>query len=352
MALFKSLSGISGMWSQDMAIDLGTANTLVVLKSKGVVLNEPSVVAVITDGGKKSVLAVGDEAKTMLGRTPGNIAAIRPLKDGVIADFVVTEEMIKHFIKKVHKKTAFANPRILICVPTGSTPVERKAIQDSALAAGARKVQLIEEPIAAAIGAGLPISEATGSMVVDIGGGTTEIAVISMGDIVNANSVRVGGEDMTEILIEWLRREHQILVDTGIAENIKHAVGSAYQYDKEPQVTVTGRDIVRGIPKQVLLEASDVRNALQPIVNDIIEAVRISLSQTPPALVSDIDKDGAWLTGGGSLLKQMDKKIAEELGIPVNITDDPLSSVVIGSGICLERFQDYKSVLKLSPKPN
>lgn len=251
------------------------------------------------------------------------------------------------------KRTLFSPAlKMVVCIPSGVTEVEKRAVIDSAEHAGAKDVWLIMEPMAAAIGIGIDVLEPKGNMVIDIGGGTTEIAVISMGDIVNANSVRVGGEDMTEILIEWLRREHQILVDTGIAENIKHAVGSAYQYDKEPQVTVTGRDIVRGIPKQVLLEASDVRNALQPIVNDIIEAVRISLSQTPPALVSDIDKDGAWLTGGGSLLKQMDKKIAEELGIPVNITDDPLSSVVIGSGICLERFQDYKSVLKLSPKPN
>ena len=220
MSLFKSLSGLSGMWSQDMAIDLGTANTLVVLKGKGVVLNEPSVVAVMTDGGKKSVLAVGDEAKTMLGRTPGNIQAIRPLKDGVIADFVVTEEMIKHFIKKVHKKTAFANPRILICVPTGSTPVERKAIQDSALAAGARKVQLIEEPIAAAIGAGLPISEATGSMVIDIGGGTTEIAVMSLGGVVYSKSLRVAGDAMDTSIINYMRKKFNLLIGDSTAEKI------------------------------------------------------------------------------------------------------------------------------------
>jgi rod shape-determining protein MreB len=250
------------------------------------------------------------------------------LRDGVISEIEMAEELVKTLLSRAIGR-AYSRPRIVICVPNGVTSVEQRSIETAAHATGASEVFTIEEPMAAAIGSGLNIFEPYGNMIVDIGGGTTEIAVISMGDIVNANSVRVGGEDMTEILIEWLRREHQILVDTGIAENIKHAVGSAYQYDKEPQVTVTGRDIVRGIPKQVLLEASDVRNALQPVVND-----------------------RAWLTGGGSLLKQMDKKIAEELGIPINNSDDPLSSVVIGSGICLERFQDYKSVLKLSPKPN
>ena len=242
--------------------------------------------------------------------------------------------------------------RIVMCVPNGVTSVEQRSIETAAHATGASEVFTVEEPMAAAIGAGLQIYEPFGNMVIDIGGGTTEIAVISMGDIVNANSVRVGGEDMTDRLIEWLRAEHSMLVDEGIAESLKHAVGSAYQFDKEPQVTVTGRDIVKGVPKQVLLEASDVRQALSPVVQEIIEAVRVSLSQTPPALVSDIDKYGAWLTGGGSLLKQIDRKIAEELGIPINMTEDPLSTVVVGSGICLERFADYKSVLKSSPKPN
>ena len=337
------------MISRDIAIDLGTANTLIWVKGKGLVLNEPSIVAKNTTDQR--IIAIGNEAKEMLGRTHSSISTIRPLRDGVIADYKMNDALLQGFIRKLNI-SRISRPRIVICVPNGVTSVEQRSIETAAHATGASEVFTIEEPMAAAIGSGLNIFEPYGNMIVDIGGGTTEIAVISMGDIVNANSVRVGGEDMTEILIEWLRREHQILVDTGIAENIKHAVGSAYQYDKEPQVTVTGRDIVRGVPKQVLLEASDVRNALQPVVNDIIEAIRISLSQTPPALVSDIDKDGAWLTGGGSLLKQMDKKIAEELGIPINNTEDPLSSVVLGSGICLERFQDYKSVLKLSPKPN
>ena len=347
------LKRLRGLFSNDLSIDLGTANTLVYVKERGIILDEPSVVAIRNNQGQRTVVAVGAEAKKMLGRTPGNITAIRPLKDGVIADFQVTEEMLKHFVQRVHEDSFVRpSPRILVCVPCESTQVERRAIRESVLKAGAREVRLIEEPMAAAIGAGLQIYEPFGNMVIDIGGGTTEIAVISMGDIVNANSVRVGGEDMTEVLIDWLRAEHQILVDSGIAESIKHAVGSAYQYEREPQVTVTGRDIVKGIPKQVLLEASDVRNALAPVVNNIVEAIRISLSQTPPALVSDIDKDGAWITGGGSLLKQIDKKIAEELGIPINTSEDPLSSVVIGSGICLERFQDFKSILKLSPRPN
>ena len=323
----------------DIAIDLGTANTLIYVKGVGVVVDEPTLLAV--NKSDKSIITIGREAKKLIGRVPEKIELVRPLRDGVISEIEMAEELVKTLLSRAIGR-AYSRPRIVICVPNGVTSVEQRSIETAAHATGASEVFTIEEPMAAAIGSGLNIFEPYGNMIVDIGGGTTEIAVISMGDIVNANSVRVGGEDMTEILIEWLRREHQILVDTG----------SAYQYDKEPQLTVTGRDIVRGVPKQVLLEASDVRNALQPIVNDIIEAIRISLSQTPPALVSDIDKDGAWLTGGGSLLKQMDKKIAEELGIPVNNTDDPLSSVVIGSGICLERFQDYKSVLKLSPKPN
>ena len=321
----------------DIAIDLGTANTLIYVKGVGVVVDEPTLLAV--NKSDNSIITIGREAKKLIGRVPDTIELVRPLRDGVISEIEMAEELVKTLLSRAIGR-AYSRPRIVICVPNGVTSVEQRSIETAAHATGASEVFTIEEPMAAAIGSGLNIFEPYGNMIVDIGGGTTEIAVISM------------GEDMTEILIEWLRREHQILVDTGIAENIKHAVGSAYQYDKEPQVTVTGRDIVRGIPKQVLLEASDVRNALQPVVNDIIEAIRISLSQTPPALVSDIDKDGAWLTGGGSLLKQMDKKIAEELGIPINNTDDPLSSVVIGSGICLERFQDYKSVLKLSPKPN
>ena len=333
----------------DIAIDLGTANTLIYVKGVGVMIDEPTLLAVNKSDG--SILTIGKEAKKLIGRVPDTIELVKPLRDGVISEIDMAEELVKALLTKAIGK-AYSRPRIVICVPNGVTSVEQRSIETAAHATGASEVFTIEEPMAAAIGSGLNIFEPYGNMIIDIGGGTTEIAVISMGDIVNANSVRVGGEDMTEVLIDWLRTEHQILIDSGIAESIKHAIGSAYQYDREPQVTVTGRDIVKGIPKQVLLEASEVRNALSPVVNNIVEAIRLSLSQTPPALVSDIDKDGAWITGGGSLLKQMDKKIAEDLGIPINTSEDPLSSVVIGSGICLERFQDYKSILKLSPKPN
>ena len=333
----------------DIAIDLGTANTLIYVKGVGVMIDEPTLLAVNKSDG--SILTIGKEAKKLIGRVPDTIELVKPLRDGVISEIDMAEELVKALLTKAIGK-AYSRPRIVICVPNGVTSVEQRSIETAAHATGASEVFTIEEPMAAAIGSGLNIFEPYGNMIIDIGGGTTEIAVISMGDIVNANSVRVGGEDMTEVLIDWLRTEHQILIDSGIAESIKHAIGSAYQYDREPQVTVTGRDIVKGIPKQVLLEASEVRNALSPVVNNIVEAIRFSLSQTPPALVSDIDKDGAWITGGGSLLKQMDKKIAEDLGIPINTCEDPLSSVVIGSGICLERFKDYKSILKLSLKPN
>ena len=344
MALFKSLSGLSGMWSQDMAIDLGTANTLVVLKSQGVVLNEPSVVAVITDGGKKSVLAVGDEAKTMLGRTPGNIAAIRPLKDGVIADFVVTEEMIKHFIKKVHKKTAFANPRILICVPTGSTPVERKAIQDSALAAGARKVQLIEEPIAAAIGAGLPISEATGSMVVDIGGGTTEIAVMSLGGVVYSKSLRVAGDAMDGSIINYMRKKFNLLIGDSTAEKIKKEIGTALPTSNNTYL-MKGRDIRSGTPKEITLKEEDTSEALKPVLTQIMGGIKDALEKTPPELSADLVDMGLVLTGGGALLKNIDKLISKETGLPVVIAEDPLSCVALGTGKALDDEQSFSTLL-------
>ena len=333
----------------DIAIDLGTANTLIYVKGVGVVIDEPTLLAV--NKNDNSVITIGKEAKKLVGRVPDSIELIKPLRDGVISEIEMAEELVKTLLTKAIGR-AYSRPRIVICVPNGVTSVEQRSIETAAHATGASAVFTVEEPMAAAIGSGLNIFDPYGNMIIDIGGGTTEIAVISMGDIVNANSVRVGGEDMTEVLIDWLRSEHQILIDSGIAESIKHAIGSAYKFDREPQVTVTGRDIVKGIPKQVLLEASDVRNALSPVVNNIVEAIRLSLSQTPPALVSDIDKDGAWITGGGSLLKKMDKKIAEDLGIPINTSEDPLSSVVIGSGICLERFQDYKTILKSSPKPN
>ncbi len=340
----KLFAKISEIWSTDMAIDLGTANTLVVLKGKGVVLNEPSVVAVVDEKGKKSVIAVGDEAKTMLGRTPGNIQAIRPLKNGVIADFIVTEEMIKHFIKKVHNKKSFANPRILICVPTGSTPVERKAIQDSALAAGARRVQLIEEPIAAAIGANLPIQEATGSMVVDIGGGTTEIAVMSLGGVVYSNSMRIAGDSMDQALIHYMRKKFNLLIGDASAEKLKKEIGTALATSNNTY-QVKGRDIRSGTPKEISLREEDTAEALNQTLSQIMAGIKDALENTPPELSADLVDMGLTLTGGGALLKNMDKFIAKETGLPVQIADDPLACVAIGTGKALEQEEIFSTIL-------
>jgi len=341
MGMFDKISKI---WSQDMAIDLGTANTLVVLKGQGVVLNEPSVVAVVDNKGKKTVLAVGDEAKTMLGRTPGNIQAIRPLKDGVIADFIVTEEMIKHFIKKVHKRSTFANPRILICVPSGSTPVERKAIQDSALAAGARRVQLIEEPISAAIGAGLPISEATGSMIIDVGGGTTEIAIMSLGGVVYSKSMRVAGDAMDHALMNFMRKEYNLLIGDSTAEKIKKEIGTAIPTNNN-KYPVKGRDIRSGTPKEVNITEVDTSEALNPIIKEIIGGIKDALENTPPELSADLVDMGMTLTGGGSLLKNIDKRFSKETGLPVYVADDPLTCVAIGTGKALEQEETFSTVL-------
>ena len=338
---FKNFTQI---WSTDMAIDLGTANTLVFVKGQGVVLNEPSVVAIIEERGKKSVLAVGDEAKTMLGRTPGNISAVRPLRDGVIADFIVTEEMIKHFIKKVHKRKSFANPKILICVPTGSTPVERKAIQDSALAAGARKVSLIEEPIAAAIGAGLPISEATGSMVVDIGGGTTEIAVLSLGGVVYANSLRVAGDAMDTAIITYMRKQFNLLIGEASAEKIKKEIGTALSTSQNTFL-MKGRDIRSGTPKEITLKEDDTVEALKPVLNQILAGIKDALEKTPPELSADLVDMGLVLTGGGALLKNIDKLISKETGLPVVIAEDPLSCVALGTGKALDQEETFSTML-------
>ena len=338
---FKNLTNI---WSQDMAIDLGTANTLVVLKGQGVVLNEPSVVAIADNGGKKTVIAVGDEAKTMLGRTPGNISAIRPLRDGVIADFIVTEEMIKHFIKKVHKNSTFANPRILICVPTGSTPVERKAIQDSALAAGARRVQLIEEPIAAAIGAGLPISEATGSMVVDIGGGTTEIAVMSLGGLVYSKSLRVAGDAMDAALINYMRKEYNLMIGDSTAEKIKKEIGTAIPSNSNTYA-VKGRDLRSGTPKEVNINEEDTAEALNDILKEMVDGIKSALENTPPELSADLVDMGLTLTGGGALLKNIDKRFSKETGLPVYIANDPLACVAIGTGKALDQEETFSTML-------
>jgi len=335
---------IKSIWSQDMAIDLGTANTLVVLKDKGVVLNEPSVVAIVNEMGKRTVLAVGDEAKTMLGRTPGNIQAIRPLRDGVIADFIVTEEMIKHFIKKVHIKNTFANPRILICVPTGSTPVERKAIQDSALAAGARRVQLIEEPIAAAIGAGLPISEATGSMIVDIGGGTTEIAVMSLGGVVFSKSLRIAGDAMDGAIINYMRKKFNLLIGESTAEKIKKEIGTAIPTTNNIFL-MKGRDIRTGTPKEISLTEEDACEALMPILSQMLAAIKEALESTPPELSADLVDMGLVLTGGGALLKNIDKLISKDTGLPVTIADNPLECVAIGTGKALENEELFSTMM-------
>jgi rod shape-determining protein MreB len=327
-----------------MAIDLGTANTLVVLKEQGVVLNEPSVVAIIENKGKKTILAVGDEAKTMLGRTPGNIQAIRPLRDGVIADFIVTEEMIKHFIKKVHKNRTFASPRVLICVPTGSTPVERKAIQDSALAAGARRVQLIEEPIAAAIGAGLPISEATGSMVVDIGGGTTEIAIMCLGGLVYSKSLRRAGDAMDLALISYMRREYNLMIGDSTAEKIKKEIGTAIPSNNNT-FPVKGRDLRSGTPKEVNITEEDTAEALNGVLIEIVNGIKDALENTPPELSADLVDMGLTLTGGGALLKNIDKRFSKETGLPVYIAEDPIACVAIGTGKALEQEEIFSTML-------
>jgi len=340
-------NNLIGLWSADMAIDLGTANTLVYVKNRGVVLNEPSVVAVLNQGGKSKVIAVGEEAKSMLGKTPGHIQAIRPMKDGVIADFVVTEEMIKHFIRKVHNRKTFANPRIIICVPTGSTPVERRAIHDSALAAGARKVSLIEEPMAAAIGAGLPVSEPRGSMIVDIGGGTSEIAVISLGGIVYSRSVRIGGDAMDQSLINYMRKRYNLLIGEASAEMIKKEVGIATspKSGDGKTIDIKGRDLASGVPKEIELSQSQVAEALSEPIQTIIEGVKSALEDTPPELAADLVDMGVVLTGGGALLESMDEAIREATGLPVTIADEALSCVALGSGKALESESSFEPIL-------
>jgi len=340
-------SRIFGFLSADMAIDLGTANTLVYVKGRGIALNEPSVVAIAEVKGKKQVLAVGEEAKQMLGRTPGNIRAIRPLRDGVIADFEVAEEMIKYFIRKVHNRRSFAAPVVVVCVPSGSTAVERRAIQDSAENAGARKVYLIEEPMAAAIGAGLPVTEPTGSMVVDIGGGTTEVAVLSLGGIVYSRSVRVGGDKMDEAIIAYIRRNHNLLVGEGSAARIKEDIGCACPpEDTEGQtMEIKGRDLMNGVPKELVISETQIAESLAEPVGAIIEAVKVALEHTAPELAADIVDKGIVLTGGGALLGNMDFVLRHATGLPVSIADDPLSCVVLGTGRALEEMKRLRDVL-------
>ncbi|TAN56690.1 MAG: rod shape-determining protein [Rhodospirillales bacterium] len=340
-------SRLMGMMSADMAIDLGTANTLVYVKGRGIVLNEPSVVAIAEVKGKKQVLAVGNEAKQMLGRTPGSIQAIRPLRDGVIADFEVAEEMIKHFIRKVHNRRTFASPLIVVCVPSGSTAVERRAIQDSAESAGARRVYLIEEPMAAAIGAGLPVTEPTGSMVVDIGGGTTEVAVLSLGGIVYSRSVRVGGDKMDEAIIGFIRRNHNLLIGESSSERIKKEIGSACPPEDGEGRTmeIKGRDLMNGVPKELLVTEHQIAESLAEPVGAIIEAVKVALEHTAPELAADIVDKGIVLTGGGALLSNLDFVLRHATGLPVSIADDPLSCVALGTGRALDEMKKFRHVL-------
>ncbi|TCZ59893.1 rod shape-determining protein [Roseicella aquatilis] len=341
-------SRLFGFLSADMAIDLGTANTLVYVKGRGIVLNEPSVVAIADHRGRKHVLAVGEEAKQMLGRTPGNISAIRPLRDGVIADFEVAEEMIKHFIRKVHNRRSFASPMIIVCVPSGSTAVERRAIQESAESAGARKVLLIEEPMAAAIGAGLPVTEPSGSMIVDIGGGTTEVAVISLGGIVYARSVRVGGDKMDEAIISYIRRTFNLLIGEASAERIKMEIGAATVPDdggEGPMTEVKGRDLMNGVPREVVVSQRQIAESLAEPVGQIIEAVKVALENTPPELAADIVDKGIVVTGGGGLLHRQDEVLRAATGLPVTVAEEPLSCVALGTGRALEEMKRLRQVL-------
>lgn len=331
---------------RDMGIDLGTANTLVFVKNKGIVLNEPSIVAI--DKDNKKILAVGKEAKKMVGRTPGNIVAIRPLKDGVIADFDTTERMLRYFIQKVHKNMAIARPRIVICVPSGITAVEKKAVVEATEQAGARAAYIIEEPLAAAIGSDLPIDEPTGSMVVDIGGGTSEVAVISLGGIVAYQSLRIGGDEMDEAIIYYLKKENNLLVGENTAEKMKMEIGSAFPLENEEKMEVNGRDLVAGLPKTIIITSQQVRAALEKTLSDIINAVLEVLDGTPPELASDIMKRGIVLSGGGALLKGLTERISRETHCPVYLAPDPLAAVALGAGKCVEDFSSLKRYLRYS----
>jgi rod shape-determining protein MreB len=342
------LGFLSSYFNDDLAIDLGTANTLIYVRGKGIVLDEPSVVAIRQEGGpngKKVIQEVGLAAKAMLGRTPGNITAIRPMKDGVIADFTVTEQMLKHFIKKVHNTRIFKpSPRIIICVPCGSTQVERRAIRESAIGAGASSVYLIEEPMAAAIGADLPVGDATGSMVVDIGGGTTEVGVISLGGLVYKGSVRVGGDKMDEAIINYIRRNYGMLIGETTAEQIKKEIGSAFPGSEVREKEVKGRNLAEGIPRSFTISSNEILEALTEPLNQIVSAVKSALEQTPPELAADIAEKGMVITGGGALLRDIDRLLMEETGLPVIVAEDPLTCVVRGSGKALERVERLASI--------
>ncbi|MBU0547498.1 MAG: rod shape-determining protein [Candidatus Omnitrophica bacterium] len=340
--LKRAVNFVLGLFSNDMGIDLGTATTLVFVKGEGVVLCEPSVVAI--ERGTSHVLAVGEEAKRMLGRTPGNIIAIRPMKDGVISDFEITEAMLRYFIKKVHHRRVLVRPRIVIAIPSGITEVEKRAVKDSAERAGAREVFLIEEPIAAAIGVGLPIQEPVGNMIIDIGGGTTEIAVISLAGTVFSKSIRIGGDEMNESVIEYLKKTYNLLVGERTAEDIKIKIGSAYPLEEEMSMEVKGRDLVAGLPKIVTITSEEIRESLQEPLRAILEVTKISLERTPPELAADLIEHGIVMAGGGSLLRGLDKLISEETGLPVHITDDPVTAVANGTGRVLSEIQYLKKV--------
>ncbi len=335
--LIGFLSILTGFGGRDMAVDLGTANTLVYVRGRGIVLSEPSVVAIDQRTGE--VHAVGIEAKRMLGRTPGTITAIRPLKDGVIADFDVTQQMLEHFIKKVHQNRWAASPRVVVCVPSGVTGVEKRAVEEATLSAGARQAYLIEEPMAAAIGAGLPVAEPTGNMVVDIGGGTTEVAVISLGGIVVAQSIRVGGDEMDDAIISWVKREYKLMIGSQTAEEVKLEIGSAYPMREEVQAEIRGRDMISGLPKTVVLSSEEVREALAEPLVQIVDAVKSTLDKTPPELASDIMDRGIMLAGGGALLQGLDERLRRETEMPIHVAESPLTCVAVGSGRSLEEFE-------------
>ncbi|MBI1390819.1 MAG: MreB/Mrl family cell shape determining protein [bacterium] len=337
-------SRVKGLFSRDLGIDLGTANTLVYAKGEGIVLCEPSVVAIVK--GTNQVLAVGSEAKNMLGRTPGNIVAIRPMKDGVIADFEVTEAMLRYFINKVHNRTRMVNPRIMIAVPSGITSVERRAVKDSAISAGAREVMLIEEPMAAAIGAGLPVAEASGNMIVDIGGGTTEVAVISLSGLVVSRSLRVAGDELDEAIISHIKKSYNLMIGERTSEMIKIGIGSAKKIGEDQNIDIKGRDLINGLPKTVKITSEEIRECLQEPISSIIETVKAALEDTPPELAADIMERGIMLAGGGSLLRGLDQLLADETGLPVHVAEDPLTCVAMGTGKALDEMDRLRSVIQ------
>jgi len=344
----KFINKFLGMFSNDMGIDLGTANTLVYVKGQGIVLCEPSVVAI--QKGTSKVLAVGEEAKRMLGRTPGNIVAVRPMRDGVIADFEITESMVRYFIKRVHNRKVFVRPRVVIGIPSGITEVEKRAVRDSAERAGAREVYMVDEPMAAAIGVGLPIVEPAGNMIIDIGGGTTEMAVISLAGIVFSKSIRIGGDEMDQSIIEYLKKTYNLMIGERTAEDIKIKIGSVYPLDEELKMEVRGRDLVAGLPKMIKVSSEEIREALSEPIRQIVEIARLALERTPPELSADLIDRGIVLAGGGALLRGLDKLLTEETGLPVHIADDPLTAVALGTGKVLDELKYLKRVV-VTQKP-